>query len=310
MESYGVQKKLITIHTEDRDITKYASPGQFEVDLPVDHKNVVSIRLNDIELPPLYVFMDVNQNTKFRVALGDCMYYGIISEGKYTPNQLANELTGQLNACTETSGFQVLYNPVSNKLIFTNTALFGFTFLEGEEYPGCAFVFFDNYSKWGLGNYLGFDKEVYEATLGDVPLYWRNQTLKAVYSITAPHPVDVLGDGQIYLELATYNNIDELMPYTAYSSDLYYGKYGGKHNSSFAKIPVRTRSSRENYLSNIFFSVPPLERLQKLRFKFRYHDGRPVEFNNINFNFTIELTTLRNEMPKNLMVNRTNYTLS
>ena len=294
MESYGVQKKLITIHTEDRDITKYASPGQFEIDLPVDNKNVVSIRLDEIELPSLYVFMDVNQNTKFRVALGVGMYYGRITEGTYTPAQLANELTGQLNACTETAGFEVLYNEVSKKLIFTNTALFGFTFLEGEVYPGCAFVFFDNYSKWGLGNYLGFDKAVYEATLGDVPLYWRSTTLTAVYSVTAPHPVNVAGDGEIYMELATYNNIDELMPYTAYSSDLYYGKYGGKHNSSFAKIPVQARSNRQDFLTNIFFSVPPLERLQKLRFKFRYHDGRPVEFNNVNFNFTIELTTLRN----------------
>ena len=157
---------------------------------------------------------------------------------------------------------------------------------------------------------MGFDKRVYEATLGDVPLYWRNTTLSGVYSVTPPHPVDVAGDGQIYMELATYNNIDELMPYTAFSTDLYFGKSGGKHNSSFAKIPVRHRSSRENYLSNIFFSVPPLERLQKLRFKFRYHDGRPVEFNDVNFNFTLELTTLRNEMPKNLMVNKTNYTLS
>lgn len=310
MDSYGVQKKLVTVHTEDRDITKYATPAQFEIELPVDHKNVVSLRLNDIELPRLDVFLAANQNTKFRVDLGGATYYGAITEGSYTPTQLANELTGQLNACTATAGFLVLYNEVSKKLVFSNTALFAFSFLVGEDYPGCAAVFFDQYAKWGLGNYLGFDKAVYTAVLGDVPLYWRSTTLFGVYSVTAPHPVDVEGDGQIYLEVATYNNIDELMPYTENSSDLYYGKYGGKHNSSFAKIPVRKRSSRENYLSNIFFSVPPLERLQKLRFKFRYHDGRPVEFHDVNFNFTLEITTLRNEMPKNMLVNRTNYTLS
>lgn len=310
MDSYGVQKKLVTIHTEDRDITKWASPGQFEVDLPVDHKNVVSIRLNDVELPALDVFLAANQNTKFRVVVGPIAYLGSITEGAYTPQQLANELTGQLNACTGGTGFLVLYNEVTKKLLFTNTAAFSLSFVQAEDYPGCATVFYENYSKWGLGNYLGFDKRVYPASLGDVALYWRNTTLSGVYFVAAPHPVDVKGDGQIYLELATYNNIDEIMPYTARSTDLYFAKSGGKHNSSFAKIPVKERSSREDYLSNIFFSVPPLERLQKLRFKFRYHDGRPVEFNDVNFNFTLELTTLRNEMPSNTIVNRTHYSLT
>ena len=111
-------------------------------------------------------------------------------------------------------------------------------------------------------------------------------------------------------ELATYNNIDELMPYTERSSDLYYAKQGGRHNSSFAKIPLVDRSSRENYLANIFFSEPPLERIQKLRFKLRYHDGRPVHFHGLEFNFSMELTTLRNESAKNFKVNKNNYALS
>ena len=214
-----------------------------------------------------------------------------------------------MNAATG-STFVILYDVVTRKLIITNTVPFNLYFFCGEQYNPCNQPYFDQYAKWGLGSYLGFQKQDYVATMGDVHVYSQGVSLLGVYSVAAPNILDIAGDGCLYMELATYNNIDELMPYQERTSDLYYGKYGGKHNSSFAKIPVRKRSSRENYLSNIFFSVPPLERLQKLRFKFRYHDGRPVEFHDVNFNFTLEITTLRNEMPKNMLVNRTNYTLS
>jgi hypothetical protein len=307
---YGVQKKIIAIHSEDRDIVKWPTPTQFEIDLPVDYKNVVSIRLNDIDMCSFHLFMEVNQNTKFRVELGDFIYFGHISEGSYTADQMANELTGQLNACTHTTGFLVVYNQVSKRLVFTNTAAFCFSFCEGEEYCGCATVFYDNYSKWGLGSYLGFEKTKYVSELGDVVLHWKPQILSGVHFISAPFQLDLVGDTQMYMELATYNNIDELMPYAERSNDLYFGKFGGKHNSSFAKIPLYRMSNVNDFLTNIFFSVPPLERVQKLRFKFRFHDGRPVEFNGLNFNFSLEITTLRNEMPKNVMMNRTNYTLT
>ena len=75
---------------------------------------------------------------------------------------------------------------------------------------------------------------------------------------------------------------------------MFTAKYGGKHNSSFAKIPMlatlneKLYVSKEGFLFNIFYSEPPLERIQKLKFKFRYHDGRPIDFGNANFSFTIE----------------------
>jgi hypothetical protein len=97
------------------------------------------------------------------------------------------------------------------------------------------------------------------------------------------------------MELAYYNNIDEIAPYTYKSNASIHPKVGGKHNSAFAKIPLFPRrivsfSSSETYLSNIFVSNPPLERIQKFKIKLRHHDGRPVNFNNFNYTFTIEIT--------------------
>lgn len=312
MDTYIVQKKIIAIHSEDRDVTKWPTATQFEVDLPVDYKNVVGMRLSEIELPvPLYSFSNQDQNTKMSVSVNGGPKTTIeIEAGSYTPTQMLNELTGRLNAAT-TSTFTVVYDEVARKFIFTNPLPFVLLFAKGENYDGCnSTAYFDQYAKWGLGSFLGFNKHDYVAQLGDVHVYSDLVSLPSVYSVTSPNLVDLQGDAAVYMELATYNNIDELLPYAERSSDLYYGKYGGKHNSSFAKIPLQHRSSKEDYLSNIFFSEPPLERIQKLRFRLRYHDGRSVHFHGLDYNFSIELTTLRNDVTKNYMVNRNNYALS
>ena len=107
------------------------------------------------------------------------------------------------------------------------------------------------------------------------------------YEIEPDYTLNLYGDNYIYMELVYYNNIDEVMPYTYKSNASIHPKVGGKHNSAFAKIPLFPQqsvsfSSRDTYLSNIFFSDPPLERIQKFNIKLRHHDGRPVNFNNRN----------------------------
>ena len=43
---------------------------------------------------------------------------------------------------------------------------------------------------------------------------------------------------------------------------------------------------------------PPLDKLSKLKFKFRYHDGTLVDFGGQNFSFTIALYTYRDEIAR------------
>jgi hypothetical protein len=307
--TFVVQKKIISIHSEDRDVTKWPTASQFEMDLPIDYKNVVSIRLNDVWLPSeLYVFSTLNQNTKLSVTVASTTSVVEIAEGTYSPSEMALELTGKLNRAT-TSNFNVIYNVVSNKFIFSNTSVFTLRFNAAENYNACGQIYYDQTYKWGLGSYLGFEKSIYASSLQDIFLPSQSVSYTNLSVVSAPNVANLKGYSEVYLELATYNNMDESF-YSDRSSDLYNGKFGGRHNSSFAKIPMQVRSTREDFLHNIFFSEPPLERLQRLRFKMRYHDGRPVHFNGLNFNFSIELTTLRNDSGKNYQVNKNNYTLS
>jgi hypothetical protein len=139
----------------------------------------------------------------------------------------------------------------------------------------------------------------------------------SVKSIISPFPSSIQGEPYIYMELDLYNSIDEITPYTMRSNQMMSAKYSGKHNSSFAKIPRIALSgnpvyvSKENFLNNLFFSDPPLERVQKFQFKFRYHDGRLVDFGLTNFSFSIEITMLRPDsikVPKQVQPNY--YTLT
>ena len=47
---------------------------------------------------------------------------------------------------------------------------------------------------------------------------------------------------------------------------------------------------------------PPIERIARLKFKFRFHDGRLVDFRNLQFDFTLEVNSLRSEMEKKYKV--------
>ena len=214
--------KMLSIHSEDRDITQWPDPTQFEVSAPIDYKNVVSLRLNDIDLPSsYYVFSNINQNTKLSFSVKGQSYTLIITSGTYTYDQLVQELTNSLNKTASDTYFKVTYNPVTMKLLFSNQDVFQFDFTKPEQYDcNPSIVCYDNYTNWGLGSYLGFDKKIYTSNV-----------------IEPEYTLNLVGDTYIYMELAYYNNIDEVAPYTYKSNASIHPKVGGKHNSAFAKIP-------------------------------------------------------------------------
>jgi hypothetical protein len=308
MQNFVVQKKIFSIHTEDRDIAKWPTPAVFAVDPPIEYKNVVSLRLADIDLPMnMYVFSEKNQNISMSV-ISTSTKTITISEGTYTGPQLATELQGQLNAVF--GGFTVQFDPASLKFVFS-----GPSFTLDFTNPLDSTIYTQS-AQWGLGSYLGFEKKLYTSVTTNINYQIVNPII-SVNSIISPFPSSIQGEPYIYMELDLYNSMDEITPYTMRSNQLMSAKYCGKHNSSFAKIPRISISgnpvyvSKENFLTNLFFSDPPLERVQKFQFKFRYHDGRIVDFGLTNFSFSIEITMLRPDsikVPKQVQPNY--YTLT
>jgi len=303
----------LSVHSEDRDKGKWPNGNLFEVDLPVDYRAVSSMRLNDIEFAAsLKVFTVANQNTRFAVVLEMGTLVVEITSGTYRPSQLALELMGRMNAAATAllrvpySKFSVDYNEISQGFVFSNsTESFALDFTRADLFDGS---YYSNYSTWGLGFNLGFQKSVYTATNGTEQFYWAPRTITG-YLVQSDSPVEMYGDTQVYMEVFMCNSLDEIMPYTERSNDLYGSKQGGKHHSAFAKIPITGRfdhdkfvgsgfTNRYSLVTNIFRSEPPMERIQKLKFKFRYHDGRLVDFGGNEFTFTIELTLDRSDVPR------------
>ena len=140
---YYLDKKYVSIHSEDRDILKYPSSSEFEIELPQDYLNVYSVKLYSWSFPANYnVFSTVNFNTAmtfkfiklynpgeygYADPLTEAIFAGLysliskeyivrIETGFYTPDQLATELTNKFN------------ETVSNELIdfFTNTPAYNY----------------------------------------------------------------------------------------------------------------------------------------------------------------------------------------
>jgi hypothetical protein len=318
-QNYVLDRKLLTVHSEDRDITKWPNSNTFEIVLPETLLLVQSMRLIQATMPGrFFVFSNDYQNTMFQFTIGGQSYIiDPIQEGLYTPCQLSVELTNKMNQAINSTGFNVFYDEVRTKFWFGHTDLsFNLDFDQQINYQGVACdqpIVWNNYSKWGLPYYLGFEKKGYPSFSDTDGISFDyicpnnpSTTFSAdiVHYIEAPLSFTIQGETCIYMEVDKYNNFQELYPYNESSRQPFDNNaYAGKVNSAFAKIPIHDNTdynfdSRAIFQHNMVQYDPPIERIARLKFKFRFHDGRLVHFQNFPFDFTIELNCLRNEIEK------------
>lgn len=328
-QTYVLDRKLVTFHAMDRDICKWPNVNHFEIELPEAITDVQSMRLIEIEFPAnYYTFSNNNQNTTFLVNISNGLlpptFINVtitIQEGFYTPDELAYELTNKLNqAVAEARGgvytnFTVYYDKVGQRFWFGNTTeTFTLLFLSEINYDvsNCEIhSVYHQYSRWGFPWYVGFDKKNYAAIQTSAPITFdynppgHTSWLSAGgHYVKAPSIFRLFGENTIYMEVDKYNNIDELYPYSESTNTLYNNDYNGKVNAAFAKIPVictphkQIFETRSCYLQNVVHFDPVIERIQKLKFKFRNHDNMLIDFQGAPLNFTIEFNRLKNEIGK------------
>jgi hypothetical protein len=123
-QQYLIYKKYVSIHSEDRNIVKYPNPSSFEIEMPEDLLNVLSISLVNWTFPANYnTFSTVNGNTIMSFNINpfnpatlkiSSPYYSaifkalflnkhndyniIIETGFYNPDQMTTELTNKFNS--------------------------------------------------------------------------------------------------------------------------------------------------------------------------------------------------------------------
>lgn len=131
-QEYLYYRKYVSIHSEDRDMLKYPNSAEFEIELPQDMLNVVSLRLTDWSFPSNYNSFSLlnsnismtfkinnpynpNENGVFELLpqkIFECLFKTadkefiiFIEEGFYNPDQIVTELTNKFN--------EVVYNRIS-----------------------------------------------------------------------------------------------------------------------------------------------------------------------------------------------------
>ena len=175
-QTFVVDRKIISFHSNDRNMRKYPKANYYGVTLPTPLKNIQSMRLVEITVPSSqYVFSRSNQNTKFtfRVAEERISYTVEIAEGSYNPEQLAQEIENKMNRATNHTNihnqWRVAHNETDNKIYFGNIhQKFTLEFCKDEDYPfNCTSQkkLFTQSVRWGLPAYLGYKKQTYVAEL-------------------------------------------------------------------------------------------------------------------------------------------------
>ena len=97
---------------------------------------------------------------------------------------------------------------------------------------------------------------------------------------------------------------DELTEQNKNTSSMFNRSGGGIVNSAFAKLAFTTNFGKriidpdQQGFQNVQQFEPPLERLCRLKFKIRYHDGRLVNFRGAPFDLTLEFVQLRDEIQR------------
>ena len=380
-QTFAIDRKLLTVHSEDRDINKWPNANHFELQLPQTYTNVETLALVEYNFPIYYnTFSTQNQNTTITVYVNILGTWGetqppltiTIEPGFYDPVQLAYEMENKLNLAVRAldptlsylnnySNFKVFYDEVRQRLLFGNISdPFTFIYNAPESYDSepcytscppvqsqtaqpSATIRWNQYTNWGLGYNLGFIKylcgqcgsrattqsantAVALSVTGDQKVYYIPSATGGTsightwlpvgsgltgYVLIPPNPPSLNGDSAMYMELDKYNYQDEIQPYSEQTNNNCRNDYNGIVNAAFAKIPILSKPTKiisllEYHYGNTpndtsegmssFF--PPLDKLSKFKFKFRYHDGTLVDFGGQNFSFTIVLYCYRDEIAR------------
>ena len=162
-QNFVLDRRLLSVHSTDRDITKYPNSHFFEILLPETMYNVQSLRLVQCDFPGnYYVFSNDYQNTQMVVNYNGGGNTTItITSGLYSGTDLASELQTKLQVIN--AGFAVIYNQNSQKFTISNpNANFTLNFDQQIIYTDVSCInnpiMWNQYANWGLPYYLGFKK--------------------------------------------------------------------------------------------------------------------------------------------------------
>lgn len=298
-----MQVQLFNVNSSDRDRTAWPHASFFEINLPQSIKDISFMGLYDynfyFQRPN---FTNFYQNTKMTFQITqtfettsvlnptvatvvDLTNEKITIElpsGFYTDYTLLQEIVSLMNSAvtiklTALVGPGVIYqnfgyylDTVSLKLnLYNKEETFKLIFDAPESYQLNNWQIKDIYNlntAWGLGYFLGFNKQQYTSTSENV------STEGTVNNIQGVNVFNSSLDNMLYLELDGFDHAFQ----TSTPS--------GKVNSYFARIPIMEGYTNDSFgLENRIVSA---ERLSKLKIRLRFHNGILFDTMGQNYDLT------------------------
>jgi hypothetical protein len=123
-----------------------------------------------------------------------------------------------------------------------------------------------------------------------------------VYWVETTFKVNLMGEAYMYMEIDGQNCIDETQPYNLSKFTLTTNQTNGIVNSSFAKIAIPTTPLSQWFDRDaVPYKVynPPAERIRRLKFKLRYHNGRLVNLGVFNYSFMLQISLMVPQILRN-----------
>jgi hypothetical protein len=305
-QNFTLDRKVLSVDTNDRDINKWPNPCEFEVSCPQSYNNIESIRLLNIQTPnKFYNISEYLQNNKFVIKIGTNDKEIItLDDGHYDISNLVSSLNNATN-------ITVKYNDVNNKIYFGHNESFTIELNSSDlSYnKNCKDLnyhynnIYKQHSKWGLGAILGFNKDTVSSKDESNKIkfqYESSNWLTNGTNIIEPlKAVDLDEYQNIYIEVDKLNKSDEIKPYIV---DKINNTNSGIMNSFFAKVPIikndnnQSINTKDFCIEGVSYFQPPLENINKLKIKIRYHNGLLVDLQNYNISMTFEINQIRNEI--------------
>jgi hypothetical protein len=246
------------IHIDTRFKQNYVVDGntKFTFKMPTSFKNVIAIKLNSFEQPPVvYNFSESLGNNTLQFALGTNAYQNItIDDGNYTKTTLVTEVSRAINANTSISAVTCALDADSGLLNISHASNIKVKF------PGIN-------NKVNLGYILGFNKTEYTGNA----------------SITAEKVLDTDFNNYYYLSLNDYQGSAH-QPHYAVMNQNFVTK------NIFAKLKNNKESENTDYfIKKNYFGPVTLE-----RFTFELLDkyGNSLDVKGSNYSFSLELDIL------------------
>ena len=258
-----------------------------------------------------------------------------ISPGNYGAQELANEIQNRMNVAVskylniDYTFFKIIWNEVTKKFLFVNTLhsfelnndslLYDAQNLIGDIFNPCSNEkLYHSFSYYGLPAYLGFkpileksnvctDKNelimMYKSFSGMPELSFEqnayidggNDIYIDINYIIPKFSYTLLRTPEIFLDIQTFNCVDETKPYTNNRFTQTTNQGNGSMNSFLGKIPMIATSnsfSSSNgggeYQAKTNFN-PPLEKVRKFIISLRQHDGALIDFGFNNWSIALNL---------------------